>query len=180
MGLDMYLTKKIYIGANYEHRNVTGKINILVDGKPVAVNLSKVSYIEESAGYWRKANQIHNWFVKNVQEGEDDCKYYYVSSKQMNDLLATCKQIKKHCKLINGMVTNGYIIESGIKIPIVEEGKEMTDQELAHKLLPTTSGFFFGNTDYDKYYMSDICNTIGILEAALADQTAEYYYRSSW
>lgn len=28
MGLDMYLSKKIYIGANYEHNNVKGKINL--------------------------------------------------------------------------------------------------------------------------------------------------------
>ena len=33
MGLDMYLTKRVYVGANYEFRNVTGKINIKINGE---------------------------------------------------------------------------------------------------------------------------------------------------
>ena len=44
MGLDMYLTKKIYVGANYEHNKVTGRITIKKDGEPVKVNLKKVTY----------------------------------------------------------------------------------------------------------------------------------------
>ena len=27
----------------------------------------------EEVGYWRKANAIHGWFVRNVQNGKDDC-----------------------------------------------------------------------------------------------------------
>jgi len=94
MGLDMYLTKKIYIGANYEHNKVAGKIELTRGGKPIVVNLSRVTNIEENVGYWRKANQIHNWFVKNVQEGVDDCGDYYVSEEQLQQLLNDCKAVK--------------------------------------------------------------------------------------
>ena len=31
MGLDMYLTKKKYIGGNYSHRKVTGSVKITVN-----------------------------------------------------------------------------------------------------------------------------------------------------
>ena len=37
----------------------------------------------EDVGYWRKANQIHNWFVQNVQGGEDDCGIYEVSQAKL-------------------------------------------------------------------------------------------------
>ncbi|NLK92374.1 MAG: hypothetical protein GX273_04465 [Bacteroidales bacterium] len=37
--------------------------------------------------YWRKANEIHNWFVENVQNGVDDCGYYEVSIDQLYDLM---------------------------------------------------------------------------------------------
>jgi hypothetical protein len=47
-------------------------------------------------------------------------------------------------------------------------------------LLPSTSGFFFGNTEYDEWYYNDIQNTIEILEKALEDKDGEYYYSSSW
>ena len=29
--------------------------------------------------YWRKANAIHDWFVDNIQGGEDDCNAYNLS-----------------------------------------------------------------------------------------------------
>lgn len=44
-------------------------------------------------GYWRKANAIHAWFVKNVQWGEDDCKKYSLWLEDLNDLLRVCGKI---------------------------------------------------------------------------------------
>lgn len=86
----MYLTKRVYVGANYEHNQVKGKIEISKNGKPVQVKLNNVSAIVEQVGYWRKANQIHNWFVQNVQDGEDNCAEYYVSIDQLKQLRETC------------------------------------------------------------------------------------------
>jgi hypothetical protein len=34
--------------------------------------------------------------------------------------------------------------------------KVLKDNHLAHELLPTQSGFFFGGTDYDDYYFHDV------------------------
>ena len=38
-------------------------------------------------GYWRKANAVHNWFVDNVQDGNDGCKHYWVSKEDLQKLL---------------------------------------------------------------------------------------------
>jgi hypothetical protein len=99
MGLDMYLTKKIFIGAEYEHCKVKGKIEITTNDKPVKINFNKVSYIEESVSYWRKANAIHRWFVDNCQDGNDDCRTAYVSTEELQKLLSICKKIKENPKL---------------------------------------------------------------------------------
>lgn len=93
MGLDMYLTKNTYVGAEYEHRNVKAKIEITVDGKPLNVDVSKISSISERIGYWRKANAIHNWFVTNVQDGVDECQESEVSLKQLTTLRDECKKV---------------------------------------------------------------------------------------
>jgi hypothetical protein len=45
-----------------------------------------VKEVTVEAMYWRKANQIHAWFVKNCQEGEDDCGHYYVGREQLQEL----------------------------------------------------------------------------------------------
>lgn len=87
MGLDMYLYKHIYIGANYEHNKITGSIDLYKDGEPIKVDLKKVSFIKETFAYWRKANAIHGWIVDNVQNYEDDCKEYFFDKEKMEELL---------------------------------------------------------------------------------------------
>ena len=37
--------------------------------------------------YWRKVNCIHNWFVENVQGGNDNCDRHYVSDEQIKELV---------------------------------------------------------------------------------------------
>jgi len=87
----MYLTKKTYV-KNWEHNGAENQytIDIKKGGNPVTfINPKRISYIEEEVMYWRKANQIHNWFVPNVQDGEDDCKEYYVTIESILDLYDT-------------------------------------------------------------------------------------------
>lgn len=96
MGLDMYLTRKKYIGAKYDHNNVTGNVDIKINGIVVPIDFKKITYIDEEVGYWRKANAIHNWFVDHVQEGVDDCKEYYVDFETLEELLGICKQVQEN------------------------------------------------------------------------------------
>lgn len=82
MGLDMYLNKKIYLGWNYEHRRKElGKP--LPDLSAYGINSKRITYVIEEIMYWRKANAIHAWFVRNVQGGEDDCKAYPVTRENL-------------------------------------------------------------------------------------------------
>jgi hypothetical protein len=99
MGLDMYLTKETYIGAEYAHRQIDGTIFITKEGKRIPINFNQISEITESVAYWRKANAIHKWFVDNVQEGQDDCGKYRVTIEQLKQLVKICKTVlKDHSK----------------------------------------------------------------------------------
>lgn len=146
----MYLTRKSYLWGEYNKE--TGKYE------------HGVKEIQEEAAYWRKANQIHNWFVQNVQDGEDECNPYDVSIEQLQELVDTCKKV-------------------------------LANPELAQELLPTQSGFFFGGTDYDEWYVQDLENTVKQLEPLIAFEKeleskqeegksrqayVSYEYRSSW
>lgn len=165
MGLDMYLTKRTYIGAEYEHREVEGKIDITIKGQPVNINFNRVQTIVEKVGYWRKANQIHNWFVQNVQGGEDDGREHSVSREQFQSLLDDIKTV------LNAKGTP-------------EEEGAIED------LLPPTSGFFFGSTEIDEWYWSDLEDTKHLIEKLLLEMDdddeknehlwIDYYYEASW
>lgn len=150
MGLDMFLSRKVYIPENKRQ-------SVKIEGVE-HVRTEKVKYIEEDVGYWRKANAIHNWFVHNVQNGEDNCGEYYVEWERLVELKELVDQV-------------------------------CADHSLAESLLPTTSGFFFGSTDYDEYYFQDLEYTRDLLQEiidygmAVRDDTfsgGDYYYHSSW
>ena len=95
MGLDMYLNKRTYV-QQWEHNKPEEQYSVEVTkgGKPTKINPKKVKYIIEEAGYWRKQNQIHRWFVENIQNGTDDCGEYYVSKADLETLLGLCEKVK--------------------------------------------------------------------------------------
>ncbi len=55
--------------------------------------LSKRTCTEEDIGYWRKANAIHNWIVKNVQNDNDDCAEYVVNGEALRKLLSVVNEV---------------------------------------------------------------------------------------
>ena len=107
MGLDMYLHAKKYVEkvnwqalqANDEldynsPEAVFPKFNEIIEVaemKDVATDIYGVS-VEVTCAYWRKSNQIHKWFVDNVQGGNDDCGNYSVSKDKLKELRETCRQ----------------------------------------------------------------------------------------
>ena len=152
MGLDSYLYKKSYVRSVDWHKpEARMEVEVKTGGKvDERIKPERVRYIVEEVAYWRKANQIHNWFVQNVQNGIDECQSSYVSREQLEELLDVCKKVE-------------------------------ADNELAGTLLPSTSGFFFGGTEYDEWYFKDISNTIVYLTEILEDEMADYFeYSASW
>ena len=140
--------------------------------------------IDEEVGYWRKANQIHNWFVENIQDGVDDCNYHReVTPEDLEELLDICQRVLNSCEMVSGQIQNGTRYENGEIVPIMEDGKYVKDSSIAEELLPSTSGFFFGNTDYNEWYVEDIKSTIEIISNVLETtdfDTQMVYYISSW
>ena len=107
---------------------------------------------------WRKANAIHDWFVQNVQRGEDDCKDYYVSRESLEELLATL----------------------GSLIKAKQDG---ADESTFEDILPTAQGFFFGSEKYDDYYWSEAERTDEAINALLNNHKFDdfdFEYSSSW
>ena len=104
MGLDMYLVKKTYIGNKYRKKDKIVKVVIPQNQEEVTfptglIKNERIRETIEDVGYWRKANHIHKWFVDNVQEGNDDCKEYYVSRDNLRKLLEVVEQVLANNKL---------------------------------------------------------------------------------
>lgn len=181
MGLDMYLSKKFYLWREKRDKLKISGIKEL-EGQ-------EVKELVMDAGYWRKANAIHNWFVEELAEGEDYNGHdLLVSKEDMQKLLDVVNKVLDASVLVKGKIQNGsrsYTNDKGEYVsnePIMEDGEYIKDPSVAKELLPTTEGFFFGSTAYDQYYHKDLVDTKKILEQAIAesDKGFEFYYSASW
>ena len=103
--------------------------------------------------YWRKANQFHNWFIENYNNGVDnnDGKQIKVTYKQVEEFLEVIRKV-------------------------------LESKEIAEEVLPTIRGFFFGDTEYNEYYFEDLEETFKDLTEKLKGYSKNevFHYWSSW
>ena len=124
----------------------------------------------EEVGYWRNADAIHDWFIENVQKGNDDCKTYVVPRLKLQELKDTCE------KVLKSLEEGGFTIhkekdweDKDIDVTIYQNTK------LAEKLLPTCER-------YDNIYKEDLEHTIEICNWCLSQDipNSKFYYCSWW
>lgn len=88
---------------------------------------------KDEVHYWRKANSIHNWILKETGTSSD-------FNAGDNDIEITKDML----------------------IKFVEQAKTVLkdrSDETSERLIPSCSGFFFGSTEYDEWYYDDIKDT---------------------
>lgn len=109
-------------------------------------------------GYWRKANAIHSWFVRNCANGEDNCKPMYVSLGQAKELLEICKKVLEHKGKAKDILptTEGFFF-----------GSQEYDE------------WYYDNI---KYTVSLLEKVIPFIESKEKERKGEYYivYVASW
>lgn len=93
-------------------------------------DLQRFYYAEEDA-YFRKVNCIYRYFQPKLDE---ECAF--VTKADLEDIIERCD------KILKGLDLRKEIPHSKI--------------DLAMELLPTQDGFFFGSTNYDKWYFADL------------------------
>lgn len=174
MGLDMYLSARKHVsdysfeeGKNtYEVGNILESIGL--DRDALSTEAPSVS-VELNVAYWRKANAIHKWFVDSLADGEDNCQPVYVNRKDLQSLLETLEEALKARR------DDETADHDDIATPTLEDSLEY--------ILPTESGFFFGDTAYDEWYWMQLEWTHKRLTEILNDERFEEFdfeYRASW
>lgn len=153
MGLDMYFTAKVNAYAWNESKATVDKVmeafpfipSKTVDSVTVSITL----------GYWRKANAIHNWFVHNVQGGNDDCNEYFVDKEDIVNLLNVVNKVLDNRELASSLLppTSGFFFGS----------TELDD-------------YYWGDVEHTKLVMENALKAIDNSK----DDGVSFYYQSSW
>ena len=142
MGLDMYLSAKKYFYTDDETAKKISEVAKTGD--------FQVQEVSVRAMYWRKANAIHGWFVRNCQDDVDDCREYYVSHENLERLRDICQAV------LDG------------------------DDEWSDELEPTEGFFFGSTEKDDFYYQDLKHTVEGLNKVLNELDSYDFYYQSSW
>ena len=124
---------------------------------------------ENEVLYLRKANQIHHYIVEKFNHGIDDQTEIPLEIDDIKELMEICSKIMSRCR----------------------RDTRITNKRFAKKLLPTKRGYFFGSTDYGRYYWDCVESfwkqAIEIIEdynreieKGTSDLDISYYYIASY
>lgn len=205
MGLDMYLYARKYVDSYDYERDIDGKMirrdnlewdkaNALVKGMPTAEYGGIM--ITKCVAYWRKANAVHGWIVRNCANDVDECQEISLDREDLIKLRDVCLIALKdryNAKPSDDSTihfnSNGKndteIVNSILNEFKKQHANSLTTNEVATEdnPIPPTAGFFFGGTERDEYYYSYLAETVETINSILASDSNgdyKYYYQASW
>lgn len=114
------------------------------------IKKSEITGINYNYAYWRKANQVHNWFCNNIEGGVENGERYLITGYQLLDLKSACYKVlnNRECAISTLPPKDGYFFS---------KTKDNSINEL---------------------YFEDLEDTISQLDGIYSDEI--FYYRSSY
>ena len=175
MGLDQYITIR-HKSTNRSYQKYTDYWN-LSEKERKGKKCPDCPDKDFIVGKWRKSNQIHKWFVDNIQNGVDDCGRYVITRQDIIKLKELCEKIisfttksEKPAKIYED--GNGVSYECW-QVPTYTISED--DLKFVEENLPTQPGFFFGDTMYDDYYFYDVEESIKKFDFILMTLDMNYW-----
>lgn len=162
MGLDMSLILRTKVKSKSDNIDLIYSQQVkslMLKAKDKSENTSSANITDLI--YWRKANQIRRWFADNLKDFEKD--------KNFGEYLVTKQDLE-------------FLVDDINKV-LKSENKVETAQET----MPTSSGFFFGSTDYDDDYfktlettLEQITDLLNTLDWENMEEKGEKIYYTEW
>ena len=201
MGLDMYLYAEKYIG-EYEYETTNGKTTrkdnlqydrVMESAGMLGLPTGGGATVTKCVAYWRKANAVHGWIVRNLADGVDTCQRIELTREDMLELRNVCVEaLKERDKatphedttvMLKGDDIDG--VTAKILDTFKQEHEKMKETNTAteNDPIPPMSGFFFGSTEKDEWYYEYLAETVEQINSILVsdfDNEYRYYYQASW
>lgn len=161
MGLHMYVYRREHgikkQGAgHWDTSNSSVVVWVIDEDKPDTISNNVV---ETEVCYWRKANAIHHWIISNCANGVDSNSEYIPFP------------IEKIRELYDLAIKVAFSLRDG-------------NTTYAEEMLPTASGFFFGDVSYGDAYIEALNYTIkcfgDILNNSIRYPNDTYSYYANW
>lgn len=120
--------------------------------------------------YWRKFNALHGYIVDRYANGVDECQNIPLTIDNLKEIVGVLKETKEvldGCEKEKDAYDNEvFVIKDGVDLPLKPRSK-----------------FFFGSTNIDDWYYTDVKTTISSMMKLIDEFNPEdevVFYRASW
>ena len=96
MGLDIYLSKKTFIGAMFDSCRITGIICLYKHGKRIPIQFGRVSYVTEDIYHGNKVYWLLEWLNHELPELLINSEEREIDDALMDRLHQACKEVLAH------------------------------------------------------------------------------------
>ena len=96
MGLDIYLSKKTFIGAMFKSREITGTISLFIRGKKIPIELQRVAFVIEDIYHGSKTHWLYHWLDMELPECLGNAEEQEISKEVMDRLHDACEEVMLH------------------------------------------------------------------------------------
>ena len=96
MGLDIYLSKKTFIGAMFDSCGISGIISLKKRGKEIPIKLRRVAYVIEDIYHGRKTHWLHEWLSRELTDAMENSEEYELGEDVIDRLHKACIEILEH------------------------------------------------------------------------------------
>jgi len=96
MGLDIYLSKKTFIGAMFKSREITGTISLFIRGKKIPIELQRVAFVIEDIYHGSKTHWLYHWLDMELPECLGNAEEQEISKEVMDRLHQACVDVLAH------------------------------------------------------------------------------------
>lgn len=163
--------------------------NIVFSDTLDAVNLTPLQVpeyplvVEVSVAYWRKANHIHGWWMRESGIPEEAWEIFNrlpvpVKREQMAHFVEVCKTVLN--TVVRGPITAKQDSLTG---PYLSFEIISIDKAVARMVFPPVTGFFFGDDEIDWTWVEALDDAVSEISAVLDDPSFladRFYYYGDW
>ena len=96
MGLDIYLSKKTFIGAMFKSSEVSGTILLTKRGKPIPIRPERVTYVTEDVYHGRKTYWLQDWLNRELPEAPGNAEEREIDDDVVDRLHQACVEVLAH------------------------------------------------------------------------------------
>ena len=96
MGLDIYLSKKTFIGAMFRTSKFGGIISLTRRGKPIPIKPERVTYVEEDVYHGKGMYWLQDWLNRELPEAPGNAEEREIDDDLVDRLHQACVEVLAH------------------------------------------------------------------------------------